>query len=111
MSSTPFDYYAPRIDSFEWLGNVLANTGSYPTHARALYVEEGLPFDVKTRVMVLERAPYSDELPEAARRFSLIRIPSVLDASDVVENARQQKSGVLTLTLVDGVRPEIEPAT
>lgn len=88
------------MDSFEWLGNVLANIGSYPTRAHALYVEEGAPFEVKTRTMVLERDLYSDELPEAAKRFSLRRTLSVVDASDVVENARQQRPDVSPAEIV-----------
>ncbi|WP_163862708.1 DUF7716 domain-containing protein [Myxococcus eversor] len=88
------------MNSFEWLGNVLANIGSYPMRARALYVEEGAPFDVKARTMVLEHDLYSDELPEAAQRFALRRTLSVLDASGVVENARRQKPDVSPAELV-----------
>lgn len=65
-----------------------------------LYAEARPPWTVETRCAVLERAPYSDEWPEAARALSLVPVLQVADVRSVVRNAQQQRPDVSVEDLV-----------
>ncbi|WNZ63997.1 hypothetical protein QEG98_10045 [Myxococcus sp. MxC21-1] len=65
-----------------------------------LYAEGRPPWTVETRCVVIERDPYSDELPEAAKALSLVPVLQVSDVKSVVRNAKQQRPDVSTEDLV-----------
>ena len=58
------------------------------------------PWTSETRCAVLERDPYSDELPEEARRLSLVPVLQVQDVKSVVRNAMRQRPDIQAADLV-----------
>ena len=91
------------MDLVEWLGNVLVRVDSYPGRGYALYVEGEWPFSVQSRALVLERDLYSDALPNAAVLHGLRYALSMVQALDVVANARAQRPDVDAAGLVDAI--------
>ncbi|WNG52018.1 hypothetical protein F0U60_53865 [Archangium minus] len=75
-----------RIEEFHWQDFLFAETRP--------------PWTAETRCAVLERDPYSDELPDEAKRLSLVPVLDIQVVQSVVRNAMLQRPDLQAADLV-----------